>query len=50
MNKTITQQIGKLLTGLLVLIGLITFLPVIAGFGLLFGIFFGWMSRAISGK
>lgn len=40
--------ISRMLILLLVLIGLATFLPVIAGLGLALGIFFGWMGRAIT--
>lgn len=40
--------LSRILILLLVLIGLATFLPVIAGLGLALGIFFGWMGRAIT--
>lgn len=47
MNNSISQLLIKAVTGLLVLVGIITFLPVIIGLGFAFGILFGWLGRAI---
>ena len=40
--------VARVLILVLVLTALAVFLPVIAGLGLLAGIFFGWMGRAIT--
>ncbi len=42
------NPLSKLLLWLLVMTLLVTFAPVLLGLGLALGIFFGWMTRAIT--